>query len=328
MGFRKADYIKVNDILSGRRSQAEADALRRLESIHAKIPEIAKIDAELAKTGARVFEACCLGSDGVAERIERIKSENLALQSRRAAILIENGYPADYTEPRYFCKKCSDTGYDGTKMCECKSRELVLAGYESSGMGELLKTQSFESFSLDYYKYDPQAYATMKHTYEAAKLYAENFTAGKNNGNLLFIGATGLGKTHLSTSIAREVISKGFDVKYDTIQNIITDFEQKQFHTKGDISQDDDPTERYFECDLLIIDDLGTELTNQFTLSCLYNLINTRINRALSMIISTNLSPTDLRRRYAERITSRLFGEFLALPFAGGDVRAAKLREQ
>ncbi|NLM56025.1 MAG: ATP-binding protein [Clostridiales bacterium] len=327
MGFRKADYIKVNDILATRRSQAEADAQHRLKSVHAKIPELAKIDAELAKTGARVFEACQLGSEGVAERIERIKKDNLALQARRAAILVENGYPADYTEPRYFCKKCSDTGYDGTQMCECKRRELVLAGYESSGMGELLKTQSFETFSLDYYKYDSQAYATMKHTYEAAKSYAENFTAGKNNGNLLFIGATGLGKTHLSTSIAREVINKGFDVKYDTIQNIIMDFEQKQFHAQ-DTSQDDDPTERYFECDLLIIDDLGTELTNQFTLSCLYNLINTRINRAMSMIISTNLSPAELRRRYAERITSRLFGEFLALPFAGGDVRAAKLREE
>ena len=328
MGSRKADYIKVNDILASRRAKAEADALQRLESLHAKIPELAEIDAELAKTGARIFEACQLGSEGIAERIERIKRDNLALQARRAAILIENGYPADYTEPRYYCKKCSDTGYDGMQMCECKRRELVLAGYESSGMGELLKTQSFETFSLDYYKYDPQAYSTMKHTYEAAKSYAENFAAGKNNGNLLFIGATGLGKTHLSTSIAREVINKGFDVKYDTIQNIITDFEQKQFRATGDISQDDDPTERYFECDLLIIDDLGTELTNQFTLSCLYNLINTRINRASSMIISTNLSPSELRRRYAERITSRLFGEFRALPFAGGDVRAAKLRDQ
>lgn len=324
MGYRREDYIKANELLADRKRTAEAAAARRLSDIHAKLPEIGRIDSELAGTERKIIDAIRLGPDGVKARMAELEAENLVLTEKRASVLLANGYPANYTEPEYFCPDCGDTGYVDGKMCVCKKRALVMAGYESSGVGALMKTQSFDTFSFDYYTGD--ALIKAKNNYAVTKRYAENFS-GKGDGNLLFAGATGLGKTHLSTSVAVTVIERGFDVKYETAQNLVGDFEDKQFRNAYSV-QDEDPTERYFDCDLLIIDDLGTEMTNQFTVSCLYNLINSRINRGKATIINTNLSSAELRRRYSDRITSRLFGEFAVLLFEGGDIRAAKLKKQ
>lgn len=322
MGYRREDYIKANALLTERKLEAEAAASRRLSDIYEKIPEIKQIDTELSGTERKIIDAIRLGPNGITERMNALEAESLALSEKRSRILLDNGYPSSYTDPDYFCPDCGDTGYIDGKMCVCKKRALIMAGYESSGIGALMKTQSFSTFSFDYYSGD--ALIKAKNNYTVSKNYAEKFT-GKNDGNLLFAGATGLGKTHLSTSIAVSVIERGFDVKYETAQNLIGDFEDKQFRSAYSVS-DDDPTERYFDCDLLIIDDLGTELTNQFTVSCLYNLINSRINRGKAMIINTNLSSAELRKRYSDRITSRLFGEFSVLLFEGRDIRAAKLK--
>lgn len=318
MSYRREDYIKVNELLAERRQRAESDAGRRREDIYKKLPEIRLIDRKLAMTAANVIDIIGGGPEAVKLGMAKIEAENLALQARRAEIMRAAGYPEDYTEPRYMCEKCHDTGFIGTEECVCRRRALVLAGYESSGIGALLGKQTFETFSSEYNSDSP----SIQLAYERMKSYAENFS-GSGDGNLLLVGKTGLGKTHLSTAVAGIVIERGYDVKYETAQNMISDFEMWQFHRKN---VDEDPTERYYECDLLIIDDLGCELTNDFTVSCLYNLINTRINRGRGMIINTNLSPADLRRRYDSRITSRLFGEFSALLFEGRDVRAERLR--
>ncbi len=324
MGYRREDYIKANAVLSERKLRAEQNAEYRLAEIHKRLPEIKRIDAELAGTERKIIDAIRLGSEGIKERIDALEAETNGLWAERKKVLTENGYPADYTEPDYFCPDCSDTGYVNGKLCVCKKRALIMAGYESSGVGALMGTQSFDTFSFDYYA--GEALRLAKHNYETAKKYAEAFT-GKGDGNLLFVGATGLGKTHLSTALAVAVIERGFDVKYETAQNILADFEDKQFRGAYGSSNDEDPTERYFDCDLLIIDDLGTEMTNQFTVSCLYNLINTRINRGKAILINTNLTSAEMRKRYSDRITSRLFGEFSVLLFEGGDIRAAKLRK-
>ncbi len=318
MSYRREDYIKVNELLAERRQRAESDASRRREDIYKKLPEIRNIDRKLAMTAANVIDIIGGGPEAVKLGMAKIEAENLALQARRAEIMRAAGYPEDYTEPQYTCEKCHDTGFVGTEACVCRRRALVLAGYESSGIGALLGKQTFETFSSGYNSDSPSILLA----YERMKSYAEDFS-GVGDGNLLLVGKTGLGKTHLSTAVAGVVIERGFDVKYETAQNMISDFATWQFHRKNG---DEDPTERYFECDLLIIDDLGCELTNDFTVSCLYNLINTRINRGRGMIINTNLSPADLRRRYDSRITSRLFGEFSALLFEGRDVRAERLR--
>lgn len=320
MSYRREDYIKVNELLAERRRVAESDAEHRRLAVYQRLPEIRLIDRELAMTSAKIINVIGGGPDAVRLEIAKIEAENLALQARRAEILRAAGYPDDYTEPRYTCERCRDTGFVGSEECVCRRRALVLAGYDSSGIGALLRTQTFETFS-PVYNGDS---ATIRHAYESMRSYAEGFS-GENDGNLMLIGATGLGKTHLSTAAAGVVIERGFDVKYETEQNMLSDFERWQFHRRDG---DEDPTARYFECDLLIIDDLGCELTNDFTVSCLYNLINTRINRGRGMIINTNLSPQELRRRYDNRITSRLLGEFSVLLFEGRDVRAEKLRRK
>ena len=236
----------------------------------------------------------------------------------RGALLKSAGYPEDYTDVHYDCERCGDTGYIDGKMCDCMKRELVMAGYQSSGLGRLIATQSFENFSLEYYKTGGANYKNMELYFTSLRSFAQGFTADTYK-NFLLVGGTGLGKTHLSTSVAKAVIERGFDVLYVSAIDMFADFEQKQF------GNGEDNTRRYFDCDLLIIDDLGTELTNQFTVSCLYNVINSRINSARSTFINTNLSKKEIETKYAERITSRLFGEYYPLVFTGVDIRKQKI---
>ena len=164
----------------------------------------------------------------------------------------------------------------------------------------------------------------MKKNLDFLKTYVEKFNDSTST-SLLFVGATGLGKTHLSTAMATGIIYKGYDVIYDTAQNILSDFEDERFRKDNLNESKGYLTKKYFTCDLLIIDDLGTELTNTFTLSVLYNLINTRVNSKKPMIISTNLMSKELNQRYDQRITSRLLGAFEPILFHGKDIRMQKL---
>ncbi|MCD7776398.1 MAG: ATP-binding protein [Firmicutes bacterium] len=322
MGYKREDYMRANEILGERRREAESRAETRRRELYTSLPEIKEIDRELSRTQSSIIDAIGKGSAGIRERIAEIEEKNSSLQERRKSVLRANGYPDDYDRAVYTCELCRDTGYVKNKMCKCKRRLLVLSGCESSGMGVLMRTQSFDSFSLDFY--NGPARTRMEQIFTEVKRYAESFS-GDGDGNLLFSGNTGLGKTHLSTAAARVIIERGFDVKYETVSGMITEFEDKKYHS-GYGEREDDPTERYFECDLLIVDDLGAEITTQFSVSCLYSVINARINSGRSMIISTNLSSSEIRRRYSDRIASRLFGEFSVYPFEGSDIRAEKLR--
>ena len=196
---------------------------------------------------------------------------------------------------------------------------------EASGLSALMRQQSFENFSLDYYRQSPESYEIMNRNYHTVRRYAEQFSMSEKQlpQSLLFLGGTGLGKTHLSTAVARTVISRGYDVFYNSAVGMISDFECRRFGN-GLAQGDGDDTVRYTECDLLIIDDLGTEVVNQFTLSCLYHVLNTRLNLQKPTLISTNLTSGELRKIYSDRITSRLLGEYLLIPFYGTDVRRQK----
>ena len=204
-------------------------------------------------------------------------------------------------------------------------KALIKEGIATSGLGNLLESQSFESFDLKYYR-EGKERDMMEKALLKCRQYAANFSDKKKNSNLLLFGSTGLGKTHLSTSIAKEVIERGCDVVYRTANNLFADFEAERFDRKNTDTAETD-TERYFTCDLLIVDDLGTEITNQFTISCLYNLMDTRLNRSKALIFNTNLKNDELRKRYADRITSRLFGSFEPILFCGKDIREKKLWE-
>lgn len=310
-------------IASFRRKSAEARHsadLRRAE-LGRLFPQIAKIDEALESTGMKILLAATEGKDGLEEKIARLKAGNDELLAVRAEILKSHGYPEDYSDVHYECAACSDTGYlqDG-RMCDCLKIALAKAKFEKSGIAKLVCKQNFDTFDLDYYT--GAARENMEGILRLCRGYANAFD-GETMSNLLFIGKTGLGKTHLSSSIAKALIERGFDVVYESAQNIISDFEKEKFSRYGD---DVPNTQRYFDCDLLIIDDLGTEMITQFTVACLYNLLNTRLVNEKSMIISTNVEKKELLERYSERITSRLFGEFAICVFEGSDIRAGKLR--
>ena len=316
MAFSPENIARIRESFLDRRHLALEVSENKKQQLYRDIPALAEMDRQIASVGSRVMAAALRGGD-VAGAVEKMREENRALRQKRAELLVANGYPADYTDIRYRCEACGDTGFIGTKMCRCMRDELVMAGYESSGIGRLMQTQSFESFSLDYYPAaDRQG---MEANLRTLREFATHFDTRRGE-NYLLVGTTGLGKTHLSTSVARMVIDGGFDVVYDTAQGVFSAFEAAQFGRDAAAGED-----KYLRCELLIMDDLGTELTNTFTVSCLYNIINTRLNNNLSTIINTNLTHSELRARYADRITSRLFGEFRPLMFTGSDIRREKL---
>lgn len=320
MASRQENFKRVKEEYEEKARRALADAESRREEVARKVPELAAIEASFANFGAKLMTLLTPGIDPKAE-VAKLRAENEALLARRTELLKQNGYPADYCDVRYECKACNDTGYNGVKMCDCMRRRLVEAGMQSSGMARLLRKQTFENFTLDYYKNSPKAYALMEQNLARAKEYAETFS--ENSDSLLFLGGTGLGKTHLSSAIANKVLEKGYDVYYNSAVGMISDYEYRRFG--NGLAEEGDSTRRYTECDLLIIDDLGTEVVNQFTLSCLYYVISTRLNLQKPTIISTNLSSAELLKTYNDRIVSRLTGEYILFAFLGTDVRKQKL---
>ena len=320
MAYLAEQIREARQRIADRRLSAVESAEERRREVEAKSPEIAQIDAALAKTARRIFEISAAGPDGVKEKVEKLRQENEELLSERRAILDTLGYPGDYTEIRYTCPICQDTGYDGTRMCACLKRELVAEGFRASGIGHLIEKQSFENFSLDYYRSSKDDFEKMKNNLAAAKEFAE--TVPPTYGNLLMMGGTGLGKTHLSTAIARRVIERGYEVRYESAQNVIAAYEHDRFRNGRD--GEDERSAIYLDAELLILDDLGAELNTNVSLAALYHLINTRISQEKSTVINTNLMQRELQEKYSDRITSRLLGEFRVLSFHGMNIRYLK----
>ena len=321
MGYNNSVYKKIYDEYSQKYLVARERADARARELRIKIPELAKIDKELSLVGLEIFSASISGGDYQA-KIAKIKEKNLELQEKRAELLLANGYPADYSDVKYECEKCGDTGFVDNKMCSCMKEALTLAGIENSGFGSLIDNQRFDNFSLDYYSKNVQQAEIMKRNRDFLIHYADCFDP-KVSQSILMMGGTGLGKTHLSSALARRVIEKGNDVFYTGAIDLFSQFEIQRF--KSYSNEPNELVERYFECDLLIIDDLGTEMINQFSVSTLYNLLNDRLSRRKPTVVSTNLSKEEIQKKYTDRITSRMLGEFQVLFFVGTDVRAQKL---
>ncbi|MBR6676103.1 MAG: ATP-binding protein [Clostridia bacterium] len=310
-------YKETEEAFRRKREARESDRRARLEQVHITVPQLVEIDAALAKTGYKIMGGLREGAD-VKEMTAAIKAENESLRQRRRELLKKNGYPEDYTDVKYDCEKCGDSGFVNLDMCSCMIKAVADARLADSDLGRLSETQNFESFDLTYYAEGAER-ATAYTIYEKLYSYAKDFNSKTEQGWLL-LGGTGLGKTHLSTAVGIEVIKRGYDVEYKTVQSLLDDFQAVQFRG-GDVRGVD----KYYDCDLLIVDDLGAEMSTQFTVSCIYNLINTRMNKRKPTIFSTNLSADEIRDRYGDRIVSRLLGEYQPLRFVGKDIRHQRL---
>lgn len=319
MAYNAENYKKIAAQYKDKNLRAKEAAEARREELHRNLPQVAEIDRALSATGLRIMREALKGKEGLDVRIRKLEEGNNLLLEARREILRANGYPEDYSSVHYECEECQDIGFVNGKMCKCMRRALTLAGYESSGVLKLIEKQNFDTFDLNYYKGAERR--NMEQILEISKDYALNFRDDTMR-NLLFMGDTGLGKTHLSSAIAKVVVDRGFDVVYESAQKIFSDFEAEKF---GRVPQGENRTERYLACDLLIMDDLGTEMQSAFTVSCLYYLINTRLINEKSMVISTNIDKEEFSRQYTDRITSRLLGEFTVCVFAGTDIRSQKL---
>ncbi len=295
-----------------KRRKAWQEADRRRDEIYSKIPEVKALDASTVRLAHSL-----VGSGDAAEGI-LAKIEDAA--KRRAEFLVSAGYPADYTNPPYECKKCNDSGYIESMMCSCLKTRIQLEMIKKCGLGKLAETQDFRNFSVELY--DPAERERAAFNLNSLRTFAENFSS-ETYENFFMVGGTGLGKTHLSSAVAKAVILRGYDVVYTTTIRMLEAFEKKRFGGE----EFRFVTDPFFECDLLIIDDLGCEMSTQFTVSALYDLINTRLNEQKCTIINTNLTANELREKYADRITSRILGNYRTLFFNGKDIRMKKLSE-
>lgn len=311
---------RAREQLSSTHSDNVAEHYLRQEKIYARIPEVQRIDARLRSQMTELVGLTIRRSEDLAEALKALESESLELQAKKAELLREHGYPIDYLDDIYSCKKCRDTGFIGSDMCSCLKQEYNRQ--LTSELSSLLKNSSecFECFDLSLYG---QAREGMEIVFETCREYAHSFS--ERSMNLLFQGSTGLGKTFLSACIARVVAENGHSVCYDTAASALEAFEAKKFARDAETAEKAAVrVERMLECELMILDDLGTEMLTQISVSALYTLINSRLVSGKKTIISTNLTDAEMAKRYTPQICSRIDGEFTKLPFAGTDIRKIK----
>ncbi len=321
MGYSKEIYDEVQRKLYRIRNKSWDEMNEKKRIFYKRFPEAQKIEKELSLTSIEVAKAILKGSDSSYE-LYKLREKNKILRKKLSDILKSVNLPEDYLEIKYNCDKCLDEGFIDGIMCNCMKDMLKKEAYDRLNDLSPLDVSTFENFSLDYYSDYPSQNGEQSPRKRISlilsfcKKYAANFK--KDSPSLLMTGNTGLGKTHLSLAIAKEAIEKGFGVIYSSTQNMISNMEKGKF--KGFF--DYNPSEKYYsECDLLIIDDLGTEYSTSFSSSAIYNVINSRIMRRKPTIISTNLSMRELEKYYSQRMVSRIIGNNVRLEFLGTDVR-------
>ncbi|MDR0951319.1 MAG: ATP-binding protein [Oscillospiraceae bacterium] len=298
----------------------------RRERAFESAPELAVLDAEIRDIMSRTSLDALRSGRGAGQAVRATQARVEGLKQRRSQLLCEAGFPENYLDELVTCPKCRDTGYVLGESCSCLDELYKIE--QTRLLTDMLNIgqQCFENFRLDYYEAAPDR-EKMAKVLNRCKNFAKSFD--ENSLNLLFIGSAGLGKTFLSASIAKVVSESGFSVVYDTCVSVMEAFETQKFDRYSDeASGSASSIKRYLSCDLLILDDLGTELTTVFTQSALYRLINTRLIDHKKTIISTNLTEDELAQRYAQPIKSRILGEYKIQHFVGRDIREVMLDRQ
>jgi DNA replication protein DnaC len=324
MGLTNAQYNAIMRDYQRQQSQNHQDFSRRTQEIYEKFPQFAEIDAQIASVSTdcarHLLQDESVSLDALRERIA-------SLSARKAALLRSAGYPEDYLQPHYRCPDCQDTGYIGTSKCHCFCQAAIDLLYTQSNLKETLRVENFSSFSLDYYsteRIDPVTGQNARQTAERAlrecRSFVEHFDTQFEN--LFLYGDTGLGKTFLSHCIAKELLESTHSVIYFSSFRLFELFADSAFG-RSDSTQDE-MEQHIFDCDLLIIDDLGTELVNSFVSSELFHVLNERILRRKSTLISTNLTLATFADTYSERIFSRISSDYTMLKLIGDDIRLQK----
>lgn len=297
--------------------------LQHYKEIYSKIPQIKELENSISFLSVQQAKKLLDGDDSA---LDTLRTQIYALRTEKSTLLKEHGYPEDYLEETYECPLCKDTGYIGSKKCACFKKATIELLYAQSNLKEILQKENFGTFRLDYYSdnfVDPKtgrsSLTTMKEALTVCKRFADAFS--EEPRNLFLYGDTGVGKTFLSNCIAKELIDKAYSVIYFTAFELFDIFEKSKF---GKDSAAEAMNTHIFDCDLLIIDDLGTELPNSFTTSRLFLCLNERLLRKKSTIISTNLALDTFVEYYSERTFSRITSNYRMLKLIGDDIRIKK----
>ena len=323
MAYTQSVIARATERLRQARQAHEEEQRQRIEKIYLDQPRLRQIDRELRATTARVMAAAFQQGQDPAQAIDRLREENLSLQREREWLLDTLGLEPDSLDETPLCETCGGSGYVGAVMCDClkelcrQEQRRELSYLLSSG------PDRFESFRLDLYSdavsgsWPISPRENMRGVLQECKAYAKGFS--RQSDSLLLAGSPGLGKTFLCACIARQAAESGWSVIYDTAVHVFSEFEAAKFGSSTDENRS--RTDRYFACDLLILDDLGTELSTPFVVSALYTIINTRLMEGAPTIISTNLTNQDLQNRYSAQIFSRLMGTYRHYLLYGEDIR-------
>ena len=325
MALSNSQYDAIMRVYNQRQFQDKREQDKRIAEVYEKVPQVEALSDEIAATMAQAARKILAGDRAAADQL---KKDAEFLKEQKAIYLKQNGYPANYLELQYVCPDCKDTGYAEGKKCHCFKHMEIEILYDQSNIREVLERENFDTLSMAYYdrnhvdeKTGMTVYDYMSRVIRECKEYVENFKNEK--GSILFTGNTGCGKTFLSNCIARELIRRYFSVVYLTATDMFDILAGSRF-SGGDDDEAKDRASYILDCDLLIIDDLGTELINTFTASQMFYCVNERLNRNKGTIISTNLTLGELQDAFTERVTSRIMSRYKIIPLIGDDLRLVR----
>ncbi len=328
MGYNRQVYTQILREYEIIRDNQEKELELRKEEIYRKIPRIQEIDQELHTTGLTLTRRILQQKANEDNIVDEIKQKSIDLNMEKGELLATNNYSVDYLTIKFQCIKCKDTGYVDNSICQCFKQKLIERAYSQSNLSSILDTQNFDNFDFTYYSTNKKSKEhfspreNMESIFETCFNFVKSFD--KSEENLLLYGEPGLGKTFLSSCIAKDLLDQGKTVFYQTANNIFGLLEDYKFRRSEQIVTKDQ-IDRLFDVDLLIIDDLGTEFVNAYTSSTFFNILNTRLLNKQKTIINTNLDISELDNLYSNRVISRLIGHYITLKFFGEDIRKIKL---
>ncbi len=328
MALKNTQYDEIMRIYHRRQLDDKRALDARTAQVRQELPVLDEIDAKIASLSVSKARRYLDGDDSA---LANLQEEIASLASDRKKTLRKAGYPEDYLDMHYVCPDCKDTGYIDGEKCHCFRQAVIDLLYTQSNIREILNTENFNTFSFEYYSDKIQnpstglgALTTMKRLVSECKNYLAHFDDPDTFENFFFYGDTGVGKTFLSHCIARELIDTAHSVIYFTAFELFDLFSKTTFGRGDDLEELQQMHSYIFDCDLLIIDDLGTELTNSFVASQLFLCINERLLRRRSTIISTNLAMNVFRDTYSERVFSRISSGYKMRKLFGDDIRIRK----